>query len=184
MFKFTLRLLLAAFVLGLAPSPAQAHTVLLKKARTAESVRCETMYTVKQYKSYASRVYRRQKVSEAAQRRMRAMHVCQSTFIQRKAVGKHHDRYKQARAYRRAVTALTPYPGPNGTRWAIPYYIVACESRGRWDAYNPSGASGPYQLLGWGAPMPANTPARKLAHHRIAARLWAGGRGASHWVCA
>ena len=30
---------------------------------------------------------------------------------------------------------------------AIPEYIVQCESGGRWDAYNPSGASGPYQIM-------------------------------------
>lgn len=95
----------------------------------------------------------------------------------------HLARYKRHWSYRVQVASLTPYPGPNGTRWAIPWSIVNCESHGRWDAYNPSGASGPYQLLGWGAPMPANTPARRLAHHRIAARVWAGGAGRSNWVC-
>ena len=77
------------------------------------------------------------------------------------------------------IDRITPYG-----KWAIPPYIVGCESGGAWGAYNPSGASGPYQLLGWGAPMPASTPRRKAQHHIIAARLWAGGRGASHWVCA
>lgn len=82
-----------------------------------------------------------------------------------------------------AVRQVTPYPGPNGTWWAIPWQIVACESGGNWNAANPSGAVGPYQLLGWGAPYPVTSQADKLAHHRIAARVWAGGAGRSNWVC-
>jgi len=77
----------------------------------------------------------------------------------------------------------TPFPGPGGTRWAIPWYIVACESHGRWDAWNRSGAIGPYQLLGHGAPWPANTPGRRRAHHRIARQLWLR-YGSRPWVCA
>lgn len=82
-----------------------------------------------------------------------------------------------------ASIALTPYPGPNGTRWAIPWSIVACESGGSWSAANPSGAIGPYQLLGHGAPWPVTSESDKMAHHRIASALWAGGAGRSAWVC-
>lgn len=53
-------------------------------------------------------------------------------------------------------------------------------SHGSWSAYNPSGALGPYQLLGKGAPFPADTRAKRLTHHRIAGALWDGGAGASH----
>lgn len=83
----------------------------------------------------------------------------------------------------RAIQRLTPYRCATG-RYAIPCHIIQCESHGRWGAANPSGAIGPYQLLGWGAPWPVRTLRDKLAHHRIAARLWNGGRGASNWVCA
>lgn len=83
----------------------------------------------------------------------------------------------------RELRLVAPYPG-GGTYWAIPYYIVYCESRGEWTAANPSGALGPYQLLGWGAPYPATTWKAKMENHRIAAGLWAGGAGASNWVCA
>jgi hypothetical protein len=83
----------------------------------------------------------------------------------------------------RMIRRLTPYHCATG-RFAVPCYIIACESHGSWTAANPSGAVGPYQLLGWGAPWPADTRAKRLAHHRIAARLWDGGKGASNWACA
>lgn len=76
-------------------------------------------------------------------------------------------RYGRYRAYRR----IAPYPG-GGQFWAVPYAIVYCESRGLWTAYNPSGAEGPYQLLGHGAPYPAVTWQEKMANHRIAGQLY------------
>ena len=166
-----------------APAVAPAHVAILgDNAHASEG--CSTVHTVHGYRSYASRVYKRPVVSLAAHRRLAEMHVCQRSYRARKAVGRHHDRYKRAREQRKAIMRLTPYRGPNGSRWAIPWYIVACESRGSWSAYNPSGARGPYQLLGWKVPWPARTQADRLAHHRMATRLWRGGAGASHWVCA
>lgn len=86
--------------------------------------------------------------------------------------------------------SITPYVCARGFRSAIPCWIVYRESgapgesvRSRWLAHNPSGASGPYQLLGWGAIYPALTFAAQMQNHRIAARLWNGGRGASNWAC-
>jgi hypothetical protein len=66
--------------------------------------------------------------------------------------------------------------------WAIPTYIVMCESGGRWDAYNPSGASGPYQLMPmhFGGELAMNQS--RAAQHAKAAELWNGGRGRSHWA--
>ncbi len=78
--------------------------------------------------------------------------------------------------------ALTPYVGGSG-RWAIPWPIVVCESGGSWFAANPSGAVGPYQLLGHGAPYPATTMDAKMENHRIASELYAGGAGRGAWVC-
>lgn len=89
-------------------------------------------------------------------------------------------RYGRYRAFR----LIAPYPGL-GSWWAIPAYVVACESGGSWTAYNPSGAAGPYQMMPeWGAPFPADTWQEKMANHRAAADLWAGGAGSSNWVCA
>jgi hypothetical protein len=71
----------------------------------------------------------------------------------------------------------TPYAG-GGSCWAIPYEIVACESGGDYGAYNPSGASGAYQL------MPEHGCGTSAAEQdACAAELWAGGAGRSNWVC-
>jgi len=79
-----------------------------------------------------------------------------------------------------SIDLITPYG-----KWAIPWYIVECESHGSWSAYNPSGAAGPYQIMAsWGRPFPARTVAQMAVHHEIAARIWRGGAGASNWSCA
>ena len=85
--------------------------------------------------------------------------------------------------YRRYRVAA-PFPGPNGTWWAIPWWIVSCESYGgRWDVVSYAGALGAYQLLNWPVPWPVNSFADQVAHHEMAAYLWAN-YGASKWDCA
>lgn len=87
------------------------------------------------------------------------------------------DHFRLYREYRK----LTPYRcqrGAYGT-WAIPCYVIACESGFSWTAANPSGAVGPYQLLGWGAPYPARTFRQQVENHRIAHSL-----SLSNWACA
>lgn len=69
---------------------------------------------------------------------------CQAYAKSVPIVRHHLHRYLRAYRYRVEVRRLTPYLGPHGTRWAIPYRIVACESRGSWSAYNRSGAVGAY----------------------------------------
>ena len=82
------------------------------------------------------------------------------------------------RAYRK-VTPYRCHSGPQGW-YAIPCYIVACESHYSWSAYNPSGAAGVYQLMPeWGRPFPVRSFRDRLAHHRIAHSL-----SLSNWVCA
>jgi septal ring factor EnvC (AmiA/AmiB activator) len=75
-----------------------------------------------------------------------------------------------------------------GGPYAIPTYIVMCESGGDYSALNPSsGAGGAYQILpstwdlygGKGAPHEAS----KAEQDRIAAEIWADS-GSSAWVCA
>lgn len=93
--------------------------------------------------------------------------------------------FEQYRASQQAIAELTPYPGPNGTHWAIPWYVVDCESHGDWGAVNASsGARGPYQML-------ASTYASVCEtcdwsqpdQHLAAGRVWARS-GGSEWSCA
>lgn len=94
----------------------------------------------------------------------------------------HRARYRAHHRYRLALARLTPYDCGRHGRFAIPCGIVARESRFSWGAYNySSGARGPYQFLGWRVPWPVRSAADRLAHHRMADRLWAGGAGAGHW---
>ncbi|HEY6550740.1 MAG TPA: transglycosylase family protein [Solirubrobacterales bacterium] len=74
-----------------------------------------------------------------------------------------------------------------GGPYAIPAYIVMCESGGNYGAVNPSsGAGGAYQILpstwqlygGNGAPQEAS----KAEQDRIAEEIWADS-GSSAWVC-
>jgi hypothetical protein len=81
-----------------------------------------------------------------------------------------------------------PALGPSGG-WAIPYQIVLCESGGQNLSPNSAGASGYYQILpstwkGAGGTGPAAYLASKAEQDAVASRLWAGGAGASNWVCA
>ncbi len=100
----------------------------------------------------------------------------------------------------RQVRALQVATGGGGDaagevqRWfgdfAIPNYIVQCESGGNYKALNPtSGAGGAYQFmpetykaLGGKYGLPQNAP--KWEQDRLAAKLWDNGRGAGNWACA
>jgi septal ring factor EnvC (AmiA/AmiB activator) len=75
-----------------------------------------------------------------------------------------------------------------GGPYAIPTYIVMCESGGNYSALNPSsGAGGAYQIIPstWelygGQGEPQNAP--KAEQDRIAGEIWADS-GPSAWVCA
>lgn len=97
--------------------------------------------------------------------------------------------FRTYRAYRRLAHYRGFREGDEYLAWLpIPAYIVACETRGyrgegRWLASNTSGAQGPAQLIGWGAPNPARTDAQKLAYWRAAARA-RDEQGFGAWECA
>jgi septal ring factor EnvC (AmiA/AmiB activator) len=98
-----------------------------------------------------------------------------------------------AAAAQAATTSGIPTPagpsyGPNGN-WAIPYAIVLCESGGQNLTPNSAGASGYYQIIpstwaAYGGTGPAAYLASKAEQDAVASRIWAGGTGASAWVCA
>jgi peptidoglycan hydrolase CwlO-like protein len=79
-------------------------------------------------------------------------------------------------------------PTYSGGPYAIPTYIVSCESGGNYQALNPSsGAGGAYQILPstWraygGQGLPHQAP--EAEQDRIAAQIWADS-GPSAWSCA
>ncbi|HEX2070184.1 MAG TPA: hypothetical protein VHF90_00875 [Thermoleophilaceae bacterium] len=94
----------------------------------------------------------------------------------------HRRRWRQRHLRRLELRSIAPYSCGRHGRFAVPCSIVERESRYSWNAYNASsGARGPYQFLGWRVPWPVRGATDRLAHHRMAARLWSGGAGASHW---
>jgi septal ring factor EnvC (AmiA/AmiB activator) len=91
-------------------------------------------------------------------------------------------------AIARAAVAGAPAGMPTGG-WAIPWPIVQCESGGQNLPPNSAGASGYYQFMpatwkGLGGTGPHAYLRPKAEQDALAARLWAGGRGAHNWVCA
>lgn len=102
-------------------------------------------------------------------------------------------KHRKRRFAARRLDALTPYGA-----YAIPAYIVACESHGDFRAYNAgyephgpgSGPGGAYQIIastwaGYGglAFAPTAAQASPLAQHIVAGRIWAA-EGSSPWACA
>jgi peptidoglycan hydrolase CwlO-like protein len=74
------------------------------------------------------------------------------------------------------------------TEWAIPAWVVQCESGGTNHPPNSAGASGYYQIIpstwaGAGGHGPAAYLAPKAEQDRIARQLWNNGLGASNWDC-
>ena len=127
-------------------------------------------------------------LSRAAQRRVARYERCTAT----NAHGHHYLRWLVAHErallhLRIADAVVTPYVGPDGRRWAIPWPIVNCESRGENLPPNGDGASGPYQILGstwtlFGGSGPAAYLASKPEQDAVARRIWTKG-GPTQWVC-
>ena len=181
----TLFRLLTAAVLVPVLLPASTASAPTYGTQTAtKPPGCTSSYSRADFHRSARRSVRRAPLTSHEKRTIRRVVRCQRSARSRRVVRFHWQRYRRAYHRRQAVLAVTPYPGPNGTRWSIPWRVVACESGGRWGAYNPSGAAGPYQIMAMhGRPFPVRTSADRLRHHQIAANLWRGGAGASHWVC-
>ena len=117
-----------------------------------------------------------------AQRRQVSKHIaCLERRQDRGKIKSLRSRAAKKLSLYREYRSLTPYRCQSGRYgyWAKACYIIACESGYSWTAYNPSGARGPYQFLGWPVPWPVRSFKDKIAHHRMATQL-----GNSHWVCA
>ena len=93
----------------------------------------------------------------------------------------HHSPCPEEPAEYLQPVATTAPAQATSSGWSIPTYIVMCESGGNWDAYNASGASGPYQLMPMHFDGELAMNQSRAAQHAKAAELWAGGAGKSHW---
>lgn len=130
---------------------------------------------------WAERRWRRGpgKSAKVATRHISCLLYAKDRRAAQRLVKKQRTEFRRYKVYR----SLTPYQCGRGlySYWAIECYIISCESGFSWGAANPSGAVGPYQLLGWGAPFPVRGWKDKIEHHRIAASIW-GGPGDSDWA--
>ncbi len=146
---------------------------------------CRIRFTQLEQVRYVHAVYRRPAISWAAQARMKRMQRC--AYSVRAAANMAAVQTLAARARARRLS-ITPFLGPDGQRWAIPWVIVNCESRGKNEPPNHAGASGYYQFIPptwkWmGGPTSDAYLASRAVQAQIAARLWNGGRGSGHWDC-
>lgn len=127
--------------------------------------------------------------AEAAAARLGSLEASRSDSLARlKAkIGGWVDEIERAEAASRAAAEETVGRWLGGP-YAIPTYIVMCESGGNYGALNPSsGAGGAYQILPstWAAYGGKGAPheAAKAEQDRIAGEIWADS-GGSAWVCA
>lgn len=117
---------------------------------------------------------------------------CRNQFpSDRKVVISTHILERMLYEHRRIHVIETAKPSLAYGDWAIPAYIVECESHFQNMPPNYAGASGYYQIIpstwiGYGGGQFASQAylASKSAQDLIASRIWDGGAGASQWTCA
>ncbi len=98
------------------------------------------IHSLKQYTWYASRVYRLEKVSHRAERRMRYIRQCQRSQWGERWAARYHRRYKREREARALAARVFPVR-PHLRR------IAQCESGGNPRAISPNGLyRGKYQF--------------------------------------
>jgi hypothetical protein len=132
-------------------------------------------------------------VTRSQERRIRFHRMCPKSesaydyFIRsaRKQRGQFKDYRRHRLAKRAERRALTPYNCGEHGRFAIPCYVVACESGYDWGAVNPStGAFTAYQFLPSTYRGACRTcDHRRLDFHYAATVVW-NRSGGSEWVCA
>lgn len=135
-------LLMAACLLVLAlATAASSHTILIGKNRAHDSIKtCTETFTPKDYRVYASKVYRRKSIRRPAFSRMHRMHICQASYEHRKKVGALHRKFYRARKAR-ILAAQRPVITP------LMDCIMKHES-----TYNPLAQNGQYKGLAQWSP--------------------------------
>lgn len=183
---FLAALVVAATAFGQSPAPSAPVAAVAPPVTTplppALRHGCKKLYTQRQHYRYARAVYGRVRVSRRAENRVLRMKRCQHSHEAEKNAG---DARRALVRQRRQRQAVTPY-GP----WAIPHYIVMCESGGTNHPPNSAGASGYYQIIpgtwrgnGGLRFAPAAWLATKQEQDVIARRIWNSG-GPGQWDCA
>lgn len=176
--KVAVIILCALFAL---PTATNAHT---RSPRTAAINGCPRLFHQKEFARHARKVFNhRPSITRPVKKRLKVKRDC---AFSPQAVTNNRALYvklKKKRIKRLTVNYTAPYSCGSSGHYAIPCYIVACESGFSSTAQNPSGAYGYYQLMPswWGHLGRKPTPAEQ---HAIAAKLWNGGSGAGNWVCA
>lgn len=149
-------------------------------AGNAPTPPCPVLFTQREHRKFVQRVYARARVGRPALRHIHLMQHCShsphATVLMRR-VQRHESHARKKRE------SYTPYG-----RWAIPWYVVRCESRGRNLPPNSAGASGYYQMIvsTWHALGGKTThayQAPKVEQDRLAHKLWTT-VGPSQWDCA
>lgn len=128
-------------------------------------------------------------IKPRAAKRVVAMRKCVSEFgstYQHRLMLRDWRKRKHEWNFARYIDHVTPYG-----EWAIPTYIVMCESGGDYGVPNKggSGATGAYQIMDdtWARQGGLRYAKRAMyapdyAQHIVAGRIWASG-GASQWAC-
>jgi Transglycosylase-like domain len=115
-------------------------------------------------------------------------HAAREAALQATRASRHKAETILAKLIAEQERAAVSHLGPGGP-WAIPWSVVQCESGGQNLPPNWATASGYYQFIDstWqrlGGSTPHAYQASKAEQDRLAARLWADGRGAGNWDCA
>lgn len=169
-----LSLLTIAAAVFLFPSAAEADT-------------CTTQFKQNITRDYIRTVFARPHVTNKARKRIEQLIACAHSERAKRNLKRY---LRKVRHRREVAQSVTPYQC-HGQRWAVPCYIIDCESDFRNLGPNHASAAGYYQFItstwlstGGGRYAPAAHLATKAEQDIVAARLWSGGAGAGHWDCA
>jgi hypothetical protein len=181
------------------PAPTSARgavTAHPARVRTAARRGCRKLFTVAMGERAANRIYARH--ARVRQHELKVLGYIERCQRNPAAWGfvRGYDHGQAARWHARPLAAAHKTTDSSSGAswiggWAIPASVVQCESGGRNLPPNSAGASGYYQIIpgtwqayGGGRYAPSAYQATAQEQAVVASRIWAGGAGASQWVCA
>lgn len=166
--------------------------VITPTARTARQRGCGKLFTVAMGERAANRFYSGNAApTEYELKVLGYIERCQRNSGAEAFVRSYDHRQARNQDIRLAAARAAAAAGARYGGWAIPEYVVQCESGGQNLSPNSAGASGYYQIIpstwlayGGGQYAASAYQATPQEQAVIAARIWDGGAGASQWVCA